>query len=268
MSWLPEGFEEPKSDSSYFKPQDGENKIRILSQPIIGWEDWNGSKPVRFRYSKKPKSSIDPAKEMRLFYTFIIWDYAVEKVKIYSVTQATIRKKLAALSKDDEWGAPYFYDIKIIRTGKDKLTDYQINPCPHKPVPEMIKQAFISKPCYLEALFDNADPYALGWPTYTKGMFSKDDLQASSEAPPSFSEDAPAIDRIDKKQQEDLNHVLMQCDPEYIKKIWVTLKSMQPSVERLQDIPIAIYERLLTAATKNRKEYQESLAKQDFPVEF
>lgn len=70
IAFLPIGYEAPKSSNFYMKLQDGENKIRILTQPILGWEDWIENKPFRYRMENKPKKSFDPKKPLRHFLEF------------------------------------------------------------------------------------------------------------------------------------------------------------------------------------------------------
>lgn len=161
MSFLPENYEAPKSSNNYLKLQDGENRIRILSRPIIGWEDWTPEKkPIRFRMEDKPSKSIDPKKPVRHFWSFVVFNVIEGKIQIMNVTQASIRKSIEGLSKDADWGSPYEYDIKIIKSGEGIDTEYVVNPVPHKPLLKEIVDAFDEMPCNLEALFTNDDPFS------------------------------------------------------------------------------------------------------------
>ncbi len=161
MSFLPDDYEAPKSSNNYFKLQEGENRIRILSKPIIGWEDWTPEKkPIRFTMGNKPAKSIDPKKAVRHFWSFIIYNVLENKLQIMNVTQATIRKAIEGLSKDADWGLPYHYDIKILKSGERVDTEYHINPLPHKPISQDIIDLFYSMPCNLDALFTNGDPFS------------------------------------------------------------------------------------------------------------
>ncbi len=173
--FLPDDHKLPSSSSdNYFKPAEGENKVRILSSPIIGWEDWDNKKPVRFKYAQKPLSSFDASKPVKYFWAMIVWNYKEEKIQIWSITQSSIYKRLESLSRDSDWGAPFFYDIKIFKSGKEKDTKYDINPTPHKDVHPYLIEQFNEKRCRLEALFENGDPFAT-WPTYTRGVFTRED---------------------------------------------------------------------------------------------
>ena len=54
-TFLPETYELPQSAGGYMKLQQGENKLRILSKPIIGWLDWKDKVPHCFSYKAKPE---------------------------------------------------------------------------------------------------------------------------------------------------------------------------------------------------------------------
>jgi hypothetical protein len=174
MSFLPADYENPTANSNYMKLNDGENKFRILSAPILGWEDWQDKKPIRYRMDNKPSKPIDPAKPIKHFWSMIVWNYATESIQILNITQAGIRSSLQSLSEDSDWGAPYGYDLKIKKEGSGKDTKYSISPLPHKEIPEHIKLAFYAKPCNLDALYTNDDPFAPNQKKVTLPAFEKD----------------------------------------------------------------------------------------------
>lgn len=173
--FLPADYKAPNSQNNYMKLAEGENKFRILTSPVLGWEDWQDKTPVRFRFNEKPLTSIDPKKPVRHFWAFVVWNYKEERIQILHLTQATVRKAIETLSKDADWGAPYFYDIKIFKTGKDKETEYTVNPLPHKELHSFIVEQFNEKPCFLDALFTSSDPFDAKWAQRTPGVFSKSD---------------------------------------------------------------------------------------------
>ncbi len=161
-SFLPEGYEAPAQNTHYMKLQDGDNKIRILSKPIVGWLDWKDKKPLRFRMNAKPEKPVDPAKPIKHFWAFLVWNYSESGVQVLEITQSTIQRAIGDLSKDDDWGPPFGYDIKITRKGKDLTTEYSVTPLPaKKQLADEIKQAALDKPCNLEALFDGSDPWVV-----------------------------------------------------------------------------------------------------------
>jgi hypothetical protein len=158
-SFLPQDYEVPSSGGHYFKPSPGENKIRILSKPVIGWVGWDfNNKVQRFAIKNKPEKPIgkDPIQH---FWAFIIWNYAINAIQIYEVTQQTIQQALKDLSANDEWGAPFAYDVTIKKEGVDKKTKYTVMPSPKKKISDDIHKAALEKPINLEALFTGADPF-------------------------------------------------------------------------------------------------------------
>lgn len=168
---LPQNYELPKSTSSgYMKLQDGENRFRVLSEAIVGWEDWQDKKPLRFQLHEKPLKPIDDKKPVKHFWAFIVWNVLEEKIQILQITQKSIQKKIEELLKDEDWGSPLHYDIKISRKGEGIDTEYNINPAPHKPLSNEILQAFKDKPINLEALFYGLDPFNMGEETPTPLM--------------------------------------------------------------------------------------------------
>jgi hypothetical protein len=167
MNFLPQNYKSPVSSNNYLKMNEGENRIRILSQPIMGWEDWLDNKPVRYRLDAKPARPVDPAKPIRYFWAFIIYNVTEDVIQIMHVTQNTIIKSIEALCNDADWGNPYHYDIKIKKSGKGMETQYVTSPVPHRPVDEHVVDLFNAKPIYLDALFDCADPFSQGQEQYT-----------------------------------------------------------------------------------------------------
>src|SRR5690606_38082152 len=136
--------------SCYFKLQDGENRIRILSRPVLGWEEWTKEKkPVRYAMDEKPTVFIDEEKKPKHFWAFIVWNVLEKQIQIMQVTQATIRNKIEELTKDQEWGCPFEYDLKISKSGSGIETKYIINQVPHKKVSQEILDAFHDRPINL-----------------------------------------------------------------------------------------------------------------------
>lgn len=242
MKFLPENYQAPKSSNFYMKLQDGENRIRILSQPILGWEDWIENKPVRFRFEERPAKSHDPKKPVRHFWAFIVWNYLEEKIQILQITQATIRSNLEALCKDKDWGEPYFYDIKIFRKGEGVDTEYMVNPVSHKPINPKIIEAFRETPINLDALFDGEDPFSGMYSSFTTGVFEQKEGNEKS----SF---------ISKEQCNQLKEIFVDCDQKYVKQVMEQLKKANPSVDAIEKIPTELYERIRNAAVKKRQEY-------------
>lgn len=250
MSFLPENYEAPKSGGSYMKLQDGENKIRILSKPILGYIDWKDNKPMRFRMDNKPLASVDPKKPVKHFWAFVIWNYATEQIEIMEVTQRGIQKSIETLSKDEEWKSPYFYDLKITRKGEGMDTEYFVNPSPHKYVGDYVVDQFAEKPCYLEALFDGADPFSKNWPTFTPGIFVNTEIDELENVK---KEEKPIITEI---QSEELSQTLQGCDPTYVDELKGSLKKLK--IGSFKEIPSDLWDRIITAARKKSAEFKSN----------
>ena len=241
--FLPDDYEAPKSSSQgYMKLQDGENRFRILSRPLIGWEDWTlEKKPIRFKYNNKPAKPIDPKKAIKHFWTMIVYNYNEEKIQILHITQVSIRKALEKLCRDADWGAPFFYDIKIVKEGQNVDTEYSVNPISPKPVSAHIIEQFKENPCYLEALFDNADPFDSKWGEFTPGVFEKADVKDEFKAA-----------GISKEKAEELTRIIDRCDDKYRISVWEALQAQK--ISNLTQLSFEMYERLLKAATKKMNE--------------
>jgi hypothetical protein len=148
--FLPKGYKLPESGSSFFKFQDGENRIRILTKPVIGYEAWIDNKPVRReevvcsfnpedvdvdeKYSGKPKIS--------LFWGFLVYNYNTKQVEVATITQKTVLKAIENLANDADWGSPLNYDISVNKVKNGERTTYSISPKPAKELSDEIKKAF------------------------------------------------------------------------------------------------------------------------------
>lgn len=244
MNFLPDDYEAPRTGGGhYMKLQNGENRFRILSQPIVGWEDWLDGKPVRFRMNQKPAQAINPEKAIKHFWAMIVWDYADESIKILQLTQAGIRKALQAYTQDKDWGAPYFYDLKITRSGAKMETEYTVMACPGKPVGPEVRAAFHAKPIRLEALYTGDDPFAPGWDSYTKGIFDPVDAPAKGKK-------VEALQTITVEQLQALEDHFSQ-DEEHRQAIMQYLR--KKGIERLNELTPKDYAPVLDAVQKRQK---------------
>lgn len=172
MSFLPENYETPQGGGLYMKFQNGENKFRILSKPVIGWMDWHEKKPIRYPYKQKPAAPSGD-KPLKHFWSMIVFDYFDKQIKILEITQATIQKAIETLAKDEDWGNPSSYDIKVTKSGVEKDTEYKVNPSPKKPITEEQKKAALERPINLDALFKNADPLDISSGEQTQLIFEE-----------------------------------------------------------------------------------------------
>ncbi len=155
MSFLEASYELPKSSSQYMKFVEGENKFRALGSAIVGWIDWedtaDGRKPVRTK-----DIQLSPAKH---FWTFPVWDYQDEAVKILEITQVSIQKAIKNLIDNKVWGSPTGYDVVVKRVGKDLQTEYFVssNPPAKFELTSEIKEEVAN--IDLEKLYSNENPF-------------------------------------------------------------------------------------------------------------
>jgi hypothetical protein len=160
--FLPDKYSMPDANTGYFRFKQGENKFRVLSSAIVGWESWvdddGKRKPLRFRMDEKipvDKIGDDP----KHFWAFVVWNYAEEKIQILEITQKGIMKSIQSLVSDEDWGDPKNYDLVVTRTGEGLETEYQVNPKPKKELDKGIIQFYKDLNINLEALFSGGDPF-------------------------------------------------------------------------------------------------------------
>lgn len=174
--FLPKNYKVPKSPSNYMKLEKGENRFRVLSDTITGYEYWNeDKKPVRLHeYPDRLPSDIQMKDEVptsiKHFWAMVVWNYNADvdkdgnpkgKVQILEITPKTIQTPITTLSGNKKWGHPKKYDIVIEATGDGLEREYSVTPEPHSDVPPEAVEAYETKIINLEALFDGKDPFAL-----------------------------------------------------------------------------------------------------------
>lgn len=165
--FLDEDYEVPASNSGYMKFQDGENRFRILSKPIIGWMYWtNDNRPVRIEGVKKPdvdpsliKPEKDGKKDLKHFWAMIVWNNEKQEINILDITQVSVQKSISKYVKDEEWGSVYDYDLKITRSKVNGKTEYATIAMPKKKVASEAIVAFNERKIDLGALLLNKNPF-------------------------------------------------------------------------------------------------------------
>ena len=140
--FLPDEYKEPVSTGGYMRLEAGENKFRIMS--------------------RKPAKPSSPDRPIKMFFAFVVWNYRLNAIQILHITQATIRKALHNLCQDSDWGEPSLYDLKIIKTGSDKETEYSLTPGAKNPLTQEQIRAFREQPIWLDYLFIGGNPFQVG----------------------------------------------------------------------------------------------------------
>lgn len=162
--FLPSDYEIPDSSTGYMKFEEGENRFRVLSSAIIGWESWVKDKEGNRRPKRWRMEEQIPAEEIgddpKHFWAFVVWNYKTERVQILEITQKGIMRSIKALTKNEKWGDPKNYDIVVTRTGKTMQdTEYQVTPDPKEDLDKGIKKFYEDLEIDLEALYRGEDPF-------------------------------------------------------------------------------------------------------------
>lgn len=159
---------EAASNGRYLNPSKitGEKRVRFIGEGITGYGGWTtDKKPVRFEQQPEElPSNLAPDLQGRLglkrFIAGVVWDYEANEFKILEITQKSLMELLFKYVKDDDYGDPTNYDIKLSKTGEGKNTEYSLLAAPPKPIAKDIAKAFEELHCDLHALFDSEDPFA------------------------------------------------------------------------------------------------------------
>lgn len=187
-NFFPENFKYLREDSksnkpywSFFKKEAGDYKFRILGPPIGGWIDWKTEMvevedketgklvtkekktPIRTTPDNK-RPPINPKVEPKKFWSYPIWNYQTARVEIWEIQQISINDRIEALAKDQDFGIPTAYDIKVTKIikplpGDKKKVEYVVNALFPKELPNDIVQAIKATPYRLEALYEGKDPF-------------------------------------------------------------------------------------------------------------
>lgn len=158
-NFFPENFNQLEVPSNYMKLKEGDNVFRVLSSAVVGFEYWTADNaPKRLKeYPKTTPSDIrrekDGTSRVKLFWAFIVWNYAIGRVQMLEITQSTIQGAIENLVKDVDWGDPKGYDIKINKQGEGLETEYSVSPKPHTPLKAEIQSEFANTPYDLNNLF-------------------------------------------------------------------------------------------------------------------
>jgi hypothetical protein len=169
MAFLPSVDNRPaKTEGSgkYFKPGMGTSEIRILSDAITGYVYWSSNnKPIRSEFHPGTPHDIrmderaGKPETIKYFWAMIVLDLKDDQIKIWEVTQGTIREQIEALYDNPRWGHPNQYDLSITRSGEKLETSYVVQPNPKEPVNPAVLTRFAEYPVNLQALYSGGNPF-------------------------------------------------------------------------------------------------------------
>ena len=137
--------------SEFFRPQDGDNRIRVLSgyEPLAKhWIVVNGKSIPKICYGKEKGCQYHTDKKDQAKVQFLLWilDREDGLIKIYEAGWTFI-KYLTDIKNDEDFGYESLpeYDIKIKKSGKDLATEYTFTPSPKKPLTDEEMNALMEK---------------------------------------------------------------------------------------------------------------------------
>src|ERR1035437_3855296 len=99
----------PKSKGQFAKLQDGKNRVRLLSDVIVGWEGWKNNKPFRHEGNVckiKPEQvdlNQNGAPNINYFWAMVVYNYQTKNVQVLELTQKTIMTPLYDLEQNEDW---------------------------------------------------------------------------------------------------------------------------------------------------------------------
>ena len=88
----------------------------------------------------------------------MVYNYDEERIQVMEITQKSLKEQLLVLARDEDFGDPKEYDIKITRSGEKLDTTYNIIALGKA---EFTNQKAIeeAQAVNLEALYDGNDPF-------------------------------------------------------------------------------------------------------------
>ena len=177
MGFDPNTYKEPVK-SNYLDLQDGANTIRLLvdtksDQMKIGYEYWTMQnvdgvmKPRPTRVAEDaplPMDEIVTNKFGNLNYSFFwampVYSFENEKIMIWCVKQATIRKAMIATIKNAKWGNPTAYNFQVVKEkDKDGKTTYTVTPEPKEKLETKIILDFNKLNLNMDTWMAGKDPF-------------------------------------------------------------------------------------------------------------
>jgi len=102
------------------------------------------------------------------------------------------------------------------------------------------------------------------FPGDLSGIYTQEEMAQAEVSDMACHQDAPEkkdekiVEKITLEEANDLQSVLNDCDPEYVKRVMDGLKLCKPPVYNVQDVPKRMYKLALERAMENKKKYQDT----------
>ena len=166
-SFIPQDYTAPTGGGGFTKLNPGDNRMRILSSPLMLWVIWADKKVKRVSFlDANNRATAKPAKPdvegatVKHGWGLVIWNYETEAIEVFELDKQAIIAALTSYGKDPDWGHPKNYDIVIKKTGAGMDTEYAFVAKPAKPVNDQIVEAFVANPIDLgQLLIEGGNPF-------------------------------------------------------------------------------------------------------------
>lgn len=124
MSNVYEDYKVPQT-GLYHKFEDGVvTTFRLLTEPVV----------YESTYTNQDGEDIISTK-----YSWLAYDVEAEQIKVLNLPM-TAYKQIAALARDEDYGDPTQYNLKLSRTGTGPSTAYTVTPSPKKSDPMTLSE--------------------------------------------------------------------------------------------------------------------------------
>ncbi len=163
-SFFPEGFAATLNDApKYFKATKNETiKVRIVSsEPEGGYIRWTSEgRPERWHMTADAPKGVQWQEDSKpkKFLAVVVWNYNLNCLQIWEITQRTIYDTLESLTSDPDFGHPNQYDLKVTRRGEGLECTYQVQAV-HGQFPLDAQQALTEQKIDMKKLFVGEDPF-------------------------------------------------------------------------------------------------------------
>lgn len=162
-AFIPQDYEAPTGGGGFTKLELGDNRMRILSSPLMLWLSWNDGKPTRIKFvskDNKPAKGAGAKDRVKHVWGLIIWNYKTEAIEVFELGSQEVIGALTTYAKDPDWGHPKNYDIVVNKSGSGMETEYKFVAKPAKPVTDVIIKAYTDNPIDLsQLLIENGNPF-------------------------------------------------------------------------------------------------------------
>lgn len=151
-NFLPDDYERQQSSGGYYKIQPGDNKLRIMSEPVIGFKLWmNGEAVTKRSEADFTQKELDLADIDRFSgkrrtpdetWGVVVWVPSESRIMVCEFSQRGIINGLLDYIESEDWGDPRGYDINIKKDTTGERVKYSVSAIPPKPAPKEAVEAY------------------------------------------------------------------------------------------------------------------------------